>query len=289
MIDPTPRRLSHLIEGRLAPGNDDDRIEVIDRDDRLVASVPCATPAEVDDAIGVATRAQPTWATLPPEQRGRCLFALSDTLERRGPAWNETLAAGTDANPRVVGIGLENAVTRLRGFGGWCDKLGLFLGSTPSIGGPYACATRPRPAGPVAVVAPAEPAWLGLISLLAPPLCAGNAVVVLADETSAFEAAVLGATLQEATLPAGVLNIVTGVQPEDVARVIGEGDVYVLTALTPPAPRARVWRERATESGTRLHLQRITADDWTHNDARLAPETIEPFIRRRTMWHPAEV
>src|SRR4029077_13570537 len=87
---------------------------------------------------------------------------------------------------------VEAAIDRLICFAGWADKYAQVLGCNNPVSGPYYNFTVPEPTGVVGVIAPAEPSLLGLISLTAPPLCAGNAVVALAGEANPLVGAVFG-------------------------------------------------------------------------------------------------
>jgi hypothetical protein len=110
------------------------------------------------------------------------------------------------------------AIDRLVCFGGWADKYAQVLGCNNPVAGPYYNFTVPEPTGVVGVIAPDEPALLGLVSLIAPPLCAGNTVVALAGETNPLVGAVFGEVCATSDIPPGVVNILTGLKSELVPQ-----------------------------------------------------------------------
>ena len=80
----------------------------------------------------------------------------------------------------------------------------------------------------VGIVAPETSSLLGLVSRLAPPLVAGNAVVVLASETRPLPAVTLTEVLATSDVPGGVVNVLTGLKPELIPVLAGHADVDAL-------------------------------------------------------------
>src|SRR5207249_4873944 len=88
--------------------------------------------------------------------------------------------------------------------------------------------TIPEPTGVVGIVAPETSSLLGLVSRLAPPLVAGNAVVVLASERRPLPAVTLAEVLATSDVPGGVVNLLTGRRSELVPVLAGHADVDAL-------------------------------------------------------------
>ena len=84
------------------------------------------------------------------------------------------------------------------------------LGGANPVAGPYFNFTVPEPTGVVGIVAPEEPALLGLVSRLAPVLAGGNVAVVVASEAHPRAAIELAEVLATSDVPGGVVNILTG-------------------------------------------------------------------------------
>src|SRR4029079_18664204 len=98
----------------------------------------------------------------------------------------------SDGKAREV---VDRAIDRWVWYAGWADKITQVLGSANPVAAPYFNFTIPEPTGVVGIVAPETSSLLGLVSRVAPPLVAGNAVVVLASETRPLPAVSLGEVL----------------------------------------------------------------------------------------------
>jgi len=75
---------------------------------------------------------------------------------------------------------VDAAIDRTVWYAGWTDKLSQVLGGSNPVAGPYFDFTVPEPTGVVAILAPAEPPLLGLVSRVLPALAGGNVVVAVA-------------------------------------------------------------------------------------------------------------
>src|SRR2546428_3623982 len=109
---------------------------------------------------------------------------------------------------------VDRAIDRVVWYAGWADKLAQVIGSANAVAGPYFNFTVPEPTGVVGIVAPAEPALLGLVSRLLPALVGGNTAVVIASDAHPLAAIELAECVATADVPAGVVNILTGLRSE---------------------------------------------------------------------------
>src|SRR5207237_6880426 len=161
-------------------------------------------------------------------------------------------------------------------YAGWADKLPQVLGGSNPVAGPYFNFTVPEPTGVVAVLAPDEPALLGLVSRLMPPLVGGNAVVAVASETQPLAAIELAEAIAASDLPGGVVNVLTGYR-KDMAPILAAHmdvnaiDVGGADGLAPEL------EELAAENVKRL--VRVRADSQS-------PWEIASFLELTTVWHP---
>src|SRR5207237_4771732 len=106
------------------------------------------------------------------------------------------------------------ASDRVVWYAGWADKLAQVIGSSNPVAGPYFNFTVPEPTGVVAVLAPEEPALLGLVTRLLPPLVGGNAVVLVASESRPLAAVEFSEAVATADVPFAVVNVLTGLKHE---------------------------------------------------------------------------
>src|SRR5258707_6788265 len=156
-------------------------------------NVARASRKDARDAVRAARAAQPGWASATAYNRGQVLYRLAEMVEARKAELAE-LCSGPDE--------VERSIDRIVWYAGWADKLPQVLGGSNPVAGPYFNFTVPEPTGVVAVLAPDEPALLGLVSRLMPPLVGGNAVVLVASETNPLAAIELAEAIATSDVPA---------------------------------------------------------------------------------------
>src|SRR5207248_10772577 len=171
------------------------------------------------DAVRAARAAQPKWAAANAYNRGQVLYRLAEMVEARVPEFAE-LCAGREE--------VERAIDRIVWYAGWADKLPQVLGGSNPVAGPYFNFTVPEPTGVVAVLAPDEPALLGLVTRLTPPPLGGNAVVAVASETRPLAAIELAEAIATSDLPGGVVNILTGRRTDMAPTLASHLDVNAI-------------------------------------------------------------
>ena len=165
------------------------------------AEVTLAGPEDVDRAVAAARQAyERVWSAMPGRERGKYLFRIARLLAERARelAVLETMDNGKPIREsRDVDIPLASA--HFFYHAGWADKLG-YAGLGPS----------PRPLGVVGQVIPWNFPLLMLAWKIAPALACGNTVVLKPAETTPLTALLFAEICQQADLPPGVVNIVTG-------------------------------------------------------------------------------
>lgn len=242
-------RTAMLIDGAWTTGQA--RQTFITRDPATaapLAEVPEATPADVDAAVQAAHDAfeSPAWAGLLPAQRAKLLWRIADLLEQRADEFArlETLDQG---QPLAISAGLAvpNAVEHLRYYAGWATKM---TGLTAPLSVPDVDYRSQRePLGVCALITPWNFPLMILMWKLAPALATGNTVVVKPAEQTPLTTLLLGEVLEQAGLPAGVVNIVTG-GPEAGKALVAHPQVKKVSFTGSTA----VGREIAAASGREL-------------------------------------
>jgi acyl-CoA reductase-like NAD-dependent aldehyde dehydrogenase len=225
---------------------------------------------DVRDAVRAARGAFPKWAGLTAYNRGQVLYRVAEMMEARRSEF-----ADRCSGPKEV----ERSIDRFVWYAGWADKLAQVIGSSNPVAGPYFNFTVPEPTGVVAVLAPEEPALAGLVSRLAPPLVAGNAVVAVASETHPLAAVELAEALATADVPGGVVNIITGLHEELAPWLASHMDVNAIDVTGANGDVAELER-LAAENVKRV--VRGAADDQSAWE-------IAPFLELKTVWHPIGV
>ena len=209
-----------------------------------LAKVAEAGPEDVDLAVKAARAASDeTWRDLPGSERAKYLYRIARQLQERAREFAvlETMDGGKPIKEsRDVDLPLSAA--HFFYYAGWADKL------------EYAFPNRhPRPVGVAGQVIPWNFPMLMAAWKLAPALAAGNTVVLKPAETTPLTALLLAQVIQEAELPPGVVNIVTGAGPTGGALVEHE-DVDKI-AFTGSTEVGKIIRRSIAGTGKRLTLE----------------------------------
>jgi len=230
-------------------------------------NVARASRKDVRDAVKAARGAVAKWAGMTAYNRGQVLYRVAEMMEARTAEFAELSSGGDE---------VEASIDRLVWYAGWSDKLAQVIGSSNPVAGPYFNFTVPEPTGVVAVLAPEEPALLGLVTRLAPVLVGGNAAVVVASESQPLAAIELAEVLATSDVPGGVVNILTG-QREELAPVLASHmDVNAI--------------DLAGADGLAPELERLAAENVkrvVHGETDVqSPWEVASFLELKTVWHP---
>jgi acyl-CoA reductase-like NAD-dependent aldehyde dehydrogenase len=238
-------------------------------------NIPRGSRKDLRDAVRAARGAVPGWAARTAMNRGQILYRAAEMLDGRRGQFVELLGSARAAQKEV-----DDAVEALVWYAGWTDKLAQVIGATNPVSGPYFNFTIPEPTGVVGIVAPEEPALAGLVRRMAPALCGGNAVVVLAPEETPLPALTLAEVLATSDLPAGVVNVLSGFRKELLPWLASHMDVNAIdvAGCTP---------DEVTE------IEKAAADNVKrvvkHPAGEMSPYLITAFMEMKTVWHPVGV
>jgi acyl-CoA reductase-like NAD-dependent aldehyde dehydrogenase len=228
-------------------------------------NVAQASRKDLRDAVRAARGALAGWSGATAYNRGQVLYRVAEMMEAR----SAELAALCSGSEEV-----EQAVDRFVWYAGWTDKLAQVLGGANPVAGPYFNFTMPEPTGVVGIVAPAEPALLGLVSRLAPVLAGGNVAVVVASEAHPRAAIELGEVLATSDVPGGVVNVLTGRRAELAPPLAAHGDVDALDL-----DRGEAELERAAAD----NVKRVVRGG---EPGAQSLWEISSFMELKTVWHP---
>ncbi|WP_187969097.1 aldehyde dehydrogenase family protein [Aquibium microcysteis] len=207
-----------LIGGAWRDASDKGRFETFDpANGAFLARLAQATETDVDDAVAAARAAfeSDAWRGMTPSSRGKLLWRIADLIDRHADelAELEVLDQGKPLKTARLGE-IPASADQFRYFAGYANKI---LGSTiptsiahQPAGRKIFAYTSREPIGVVAAITPWNSPLLMAAMKLAPALAAGCTVVLKPAEETSLTALRLGEILVEAGLPAGVVNILTG-------------------------------------------------------------------------------
>jgi acyl-CoA reductase-like NAD-dependent aldehyde dehydrogenase len=195
------------------------------------------------------------------------LYRVAEMVEARASEFAE-LCSGRDE--------VERSIDRIVWYAGWTDKLSQVIGGSNPVAGPYFNFTIPEPTGVVAVLAPDEPALLGLVTRLVPPLVGGNAVVAAASEARPLAAVELAEAIATSDVPGGVVNILTGRRADVAPTLASHMDVNAI--------------DLCGANGVSTELEELAAEN-VKRVVRGRPDVQSPweiadYLELKTVWHP---
>ncbi len=190
-----------FINGEFVPSRTGKKFQTINpATEAVLAEITEASDLDVDAAVLAARKAYKTWSKLTGTERAKYIYRIARIIQDRAReiAVLETLNNGKPIREsRDVDIPLVSA--HFFHYAGWADKL-EYAGMGPN----------PTPHGVVGQIIPWNFPMLMLAWKIAPALAAGNTVVLKPAETTSLTALLFAEICQQAELPAGVVNIVTG-------------------------------------------------------------------------------
>jgi acyl-CoA reductase-like NAD-dependent aldehyde dehydrogenase len=251
------------------------------------ANIARASRKDARDSIVAARTAQPGWWKTAPASRGLILYRLAEMMEARRDELTERIREGAECSEQEAEREVTAAIDRTVWYAGWCDKYAALLSTRNPVAGPHFNFSAAEPMGIVCVAAPDRPALLGLISVLLPPLVAGNCVVLVASEFDPRTAIVFAEALATSDLPAGVANILTGYRSEIAPMMAKHMDVNaIVIPHGDPQLREIVERESAENLKRVRRYPMRSREEWFAAAAQ-SLDDIADFCEIKTIWHPA--
>lgn len=302
---PVAKTWKMLIGGRFVRSESGRTMEPVGSRRDLAAR---ASRKDVRDAVEAARAGHDAWSAATPYLRAQILYRLAEMMEgkrdelrsaiqaraartRRGPSGgsrggstDRTRHRVTSAIPPQTEVAL--AIDRVVHYAGWADKFQQVVGCANPVSGPYHNFTIPEPVGVVGVIAPDEAPLLGLVSLVAPVVCSGNACLALASEANPIAACVFAEAVATSDMPAGAINILTGLREELIPHFATHRGIAGLHAAGVTPAQRQTLELGVAENFKRLRI-RLEHPRWDDPAACESLAWIEPFLDLKTIWHPS--
>jgi acyl-CoA reductase-like NAD-dependent aldehyde dehydrogenase len=226
-----------------------------------VAEAPEAGAEQVADAVTAARTAFPAWARRPAAERAELLTKLADAFERRIPDLAPLVQAETGATMRVAkSLQVTQCAIRFRRYA----ELAMQdhdIALPPSVmpntalakGGLIGALAARQPVGVVACITPYNFPLTNMAGKVAPALAMGNTVVVKPAPQDPLAILRFAEAVEEAGLPPGVFNVVTGSGAE-AGQALVEADIDMVS-FTGSTPVGQKIAETAGRGMKRLLLE----------------------------------
>jgi acyl-CoA reductase-like NAD-dependent aldehyde dehydrogenase len=197
-----------VIAGERVERGGDGVFETIDpATEDVLAEVMRSSPAQVDEAVRAAARAQRQWAAMAPEARSRILWR-----------WGELIVACGDELAQLDSLDIGRPIkdarndpnTAARAARYWAGMAEQIRGEQLPAAPGHLTYTVREPIGVIGIILPWNGPMLSLCNRVAPALACGNAVVVKPSEWSPMSAGRLAELAMDAGMPSGLFNVVLG-------------------------------------------------------------------------------
>ena len=222
--------------------------------EKVITSVAEGDSADIDLAVAAAREAfeNGPWKKTDARDRGRILLKIAGLIERNKDelALLDTLDNGKPIN-ETTKADIPLVIDCFLYYAGWADKI---HGETIPVRGDFFNYTLREPVGVVGQIIPWNFPLLMAAWKIAPALACGNTIVLKPAEQTPLSALRLGEICQEAGLPDGVLNIVTGYGPTAGAALAEHMDVDKI-AFTGGSATGRIIMQAASKNLKRISLE----------------------------------
>ncbi len=222
--------------------------------EEVLTSVAEGDKADIDLAVAAARKAfeEGPWRKMDARDRGRIIYKIAGLVEKNKDelAWLDTMDNGKPIS-ETTNADLPLVIDCLLYYAGWADKI---HGETIPVRGGYFNYTVREPVGVVGQIIPWNFPLLMATWKIAPALACGNTIVLKPAEQTSLSALRLGGICQEAGLPDGVLNIVSGYGPTAGAALSEHMDVDKI-AFTGDSATGRIIMRAASKNLKRISLE----------------------------------
>ena len=267
-----------LINGAFPRSESGRSYEVVSAKGAFLGNVAQGSRKDLRDAVVAARAAQTKWWGATAYLRGQVLYRLAEMAESRRVELAEHVALAEGVSATKAQASVSRAIDRIVWYAGWTDKIAQVMGGTNPVAGPFFNFSVPVASGVVAVVVDQDSSLEGFVDAVLAPVCAGNAVVVIASERRPIPAVLLGEMTATADFPPGVVNIVTGRTDELAPTLAAHEDVDGIDL-------AGVALEQANELALLAagSIKRVLRPDGRDLDASL--RRLRAFVETSTVWH----
>jgi acyl-CoA reductase-like NAD-dependent aldehyde dehydrogenase len=248
----------------------------------LIANMCLASRKDFRNSVVVARKAQSGWANASALNKGQVLYRIAEMLEGRKEQFVAELVLQGES-PKGARTEVTTAIDRLVYFAGWSDKYQQVFSTVNPVSSSHFNFSILEPVGVISIIAPEKPSLLGLVSVMAPAIVGGNAVIILASETKPLTAISFAEVLNSSDVPGGVVNILTGKKGELISHMASHMEVNSFVYCGNDEKYIKSISELASNNVKRTILYK--KENWTKDECQ-SPYLIEQMQEVKTTWHP---
>ena len=274
---PIDRTAKLYIGGKQARPDSGYSLPVHDRSGRLVAEVGQGNRKDVRNAVEAAHKS--AWSKQTAHNRAQVLFYLGENLAARADEFAHRLRLFT-AKDSDAAREVDASIERLFLYAAWADKWEGRVHNPPHR---MVTLAMREPVGVLGIICPDDAPLLGFISAVAPALALGNSVIAVPGETAPLLATDFYQVADTSDLPAGALNIITGLRSELVAPIASHDDIDGVWYFANGDDGAAIERASA-ENMKRTWI--ATGRDWSDARQGAGAEFLRHATEIKNIWVP---
>jgi acyl-CoA reductase-like NAD-dependent aldehyde dehydrogenase len=277
-----------FIDGKFTRSESEHSFRVCGVHGEFVAMTSRASRKDLKHAVVAARSACSPWRARSAYQRGQILYRMAEMLERRSQEFLVELASlGVSYSDALEEV--DRAIDRLVYYAGWTDKFSQILSSCNPVGSGHLSVSIPEPMGVIAVICSDEWPLLAPVTGIAAAIAGGNSVVILASERHPLSALTLAEVVHTGDVPAGVVNILSGIRAEIVPHLARHLDVNGMVWISPSEgdePLVCAMQREAAEGIRRTFVwsERSLASPYYESLSRVGD-----LQEIKTVWHPVAI
>ena len=214
------RTLKFYIGGKQVRPDGGHSLATFNADGSKAAYVGSGNRKDIRNAISAASKAS-SWGSLSGHARAQIIYFIAENLSVRELEWVERLKNLCGISKKQAKAEFDESISRLFSYAAWADKYDGAVHSAPYRGVTMAL---PEPVGILAQIAPENSPLISTISLIAPAIAMGNCIVFVPSQKFASVALELVQTFETSDVPAGVINIVSGIKQDLAEQLAGHAE-----------------------------------------------------------------
>ena len=282
---PIEKTYKMYVKGEFIRSEGGHTIPFVDAQTGAITNIARGTRKDARDAVLAAKAGQHSWSGKTPYLRGQILYRLAEVMEGRR---SELIESRRGAGAKDAEKEVDSSIDRVIHYAGWSDKLASVLSSVNPVSGPHFNVSSPEAMGVIVVATPeGDHPLLAMVSAILPIIIGGNAALAIAPESDPKTAIIWCECVATSDMPAGVINVLTGLRSETLPTLAKHMDVQALDLWTSNTVDDAFAKSLAVEAAANVKRVKVRdgAVSWTNDEAQ-GLGFIEHWLETKTVWHP---
>lgn len=262
-------------------------LEITDSKGKHIANVCRGSRKDIRNGIQATRKGVSAWSKKTAYNRGQILFRIAEMLENaRDQFIDELVLCGLSRSKASNEV--DASIDRIVYFAGWTDKYQQVFGSINPVASSHFNFSMPEPTGLVGISCSADGLLLDIVSRIMPVIAGGNSCIVLAPEKNPIPALSFAEIIHRSDVPAGTINIYSGITTETLPYISGHMDVNAI--WLPSDLNQEAIKENALEAVE--NVKRVILEKekpLSDNEFWESPYLIMNFEEIKTTWHPVGI